>query len=219
MTTPQGSPPPTGPNAPTPTKPNSRVIGAGVGAAAILGALVLALGHPPKEAPPTAPQEQVMSPAPSAAQIAEPTTEANPPSPLPATAPAQAPTTASRPVAEPATTTLAPQRGYCPQSAAPFTILVAFSEGHSMHRAQSQFAAGNRDQALRTAIRQVSREPALRGLCVVRFTIGGAEVVMAPVDGAQAAQGERDRLVAVLNEAEGITYAYPSIAVQAQAVH
>jgi hypothetical protein len=185
-----------------------RLWGILAGGGGIVVAIALALGAShdtfPAKAPPEAPASETAAPA---------NTDAGsqvPPAPLaaperaaptpqnPDTQEARAPATPSRPTRAPA---------YCvPQDRRP-QILVAFERSHPLGEAQHLFERGQRAQARELAGRLLADRRELRGLCLVRFNVGGAEIVLGAEDeAAQAAWVDR------LKGMRGVAYAEANLA-------
>ena len=157
-----------------------RRFGLVAGGGGILGAIAIALitSQQPAPAPSdtapgpaaiVAPADPALPPAIESPAKEEPTARpqsASPPSGPQADNPA-APPAAARPGRAPA---------FCPQGEDRPVILVAFERSHPMHEAQRLYADGRRDEARALAARLLAERRELRGLCLERFSIGGAEI-------------------------------------------
>jgi hypothetical protein len=64
------------------------------------------------------------------------------------------------------------------ETAQPVSFTVRFKPRHPLGRAQALEAEGRRDQAQRLARQTISASSELQGLCIDRFTLGGAEIVL-----------------------------------------
>jgi hypothetical protein len=72
----------------------------------------------------------------------------------------------------------APREGFGLSETQPVSFTVRFKAEHPLGRAQALEAQGQRNQAERLARRTVAASPELQGLCIDRFTLGGAEIVL-----------------------------------------
>jgi hypothetical protein len=95
------------------------------------------------------------------------------------------------------------------------SFVVRFRTPHPLARAQELEAAGRCDEARRLAQETISAQAELAGLCFDRFTLGGAEIVLAsctPVAAADAEAFQRtwvERLAAM----DGVEYAEANLVV------
>ena len=148
-----------------------RNVGIAVGAAALAGALSIATmtGNPQRPAPP-APVADIagpLAPAPIAAPPVEGAPGAQPSEPVFETAAA--------PESPPATT----------QN---ISFIVRFQGNGPLGRAQALAGQGREAEARRAAQAALASQRSLSGLCLDRFTIGGAEMVLRPCGALPARQ-------------------------------
>lgn len=182
----------------------SRHLAIGLGLGGIVVAIAIAVqscGDDRAQAPPGTPPDLAAPAAPS-----EPASSLDPPAET--TTPAEAQTAAAD---QPAPARPAPSRpgrapALCPQGADRPEILVAFERSHPMNEAQRLFAAGRRDEARALAARLLAERRDLRGLCLARFTIGGAEIVVGAPNPAGVTEWT-ERLAAM----DGVAYAEPNL--------
>jgi hypothetical protein len=161
-----------------------RRFGLVAGGGGILAAVAIAVitgqdPGPPQPAPPSeiAAPQQPMAPGTSPQPLPAPDAGEAAPATAPQTAAPQS-TQRSRDAGPPATTQSAPGRppAFCPAGEDRPMILVAFERSHPMHEAQRLFADGRRQEARELAGRLLAERRELRGLCLQRFSIGGAEI-------------------------------------------
>jgi hypothetical protein len=184
-----------------------------LGAAALLVALGLAVfGRSP--GPGTGnPMAAVVSQTAATAYAAGPLSPAPdtsmPPAPKPAPPPAQGKQAPARPpIAAPAGADMAPPPG-AGVVLPPAEVLVRFAPGHPLHRAHRLRAEGQGQSARALIDAQLPLRPELRGLCFVRFTSGGYEMVLAvcpPPTSAAARAAAVERAVRRLDRAANIEY-------------
>lgn len=87
-------------------------------------------------------------------------------------------------------------------------LLVRFAPSHPMGQAAALAARGDTAAAEKAAKRALRTRPELAGLCFDDFTIGGAEVVLAPCEAAPAARAEAigKRWARYLRGLDGVAY-------------
>lgn len=119
------------------------------------------------------------------------------------------PGTANPPVlAEPAGAAMAPNPSAAP-ILPPAEVLVRFAPGHPLHRAHMLRSQGEAQSARALIDSQLPLRPELRGLCFVRFTSGGYEMVLAVCpapDSAAARAAAVDRAVRRLDRTANVEY-------------
>jgi hypothetical protein len=161
--------------------------GMAFGAAAMAGAVSLAVLTGQPQAPDHGAGPVIAAPMPSAAAAGEPTHAA------------------PEPVAEPAAAEPAP-------SSRP-AFLVHFSTTHPLGRAQALASQGRDAEARALVERTLARRGELRGLCFQRFTLGGAEIVFtscAPLTDAQS-ESFSARWSRRFQTMAGVDYAEPNL--------
>lgn len=221
------------PGAPRPedsvtSQAGSARLGVAAGGAAIVFALGFAVfgglegDRPPAPAAKSAETGQAARPeAPSInAAPVEPLQDVPDEAPAPPVpAPPQAATPPREQVARPSAATsprpAATLQTECPEGGAPLAMIVAFGPEHSLGRAHALFSQGRRSQAEALVLRALAQDRDLRGLCLVRFGVGGAEVMLAPSPSTPAPTPDvwtarAERLAGVA----GVTYAYPDMILQ-----
>lgn len=173
-----------------------RNAGIAVGAAALAGALALATMNGEPQAPPaeTSGPEKA-GPLPVAPPVAEApaSTDADIPPPDEfETASAQAP-----PPAPP------------PAMAQNVSFIVRFQGNGPLGRAQALAGQGREADARRTAEAALASQRSLRGLCLDRFTVGGAEMVLRLCTALPAGEqaSARDRWLTRLRAIPAVAYA------------
>lgn len=115
---------------------------------------------------------------------------------------------APQPVFEPASAQTPPPV-VAPVQGEPISFLVRFRGSGPLAQAQNLAERGRASQANAAARRALSRQAAFSGLCLDRFTVGGAEMVLrtcAPVARAER-QRTTDRWLSRLRTMRGVAYA------------
>ncbi len=87
------------------------------------------------------------------------------------------------------------------------SFVVRFTAPHPLARAQDIAAAGRVAEARRAAVAALNGQRNLRGLCFDRFTLGGAETVLAACSGVSDARTFQARWTERLNAMSGVDYA------------
>lgn len=112
-------------------------------------------------------------------------------------------------VFEPAAAQTPPPAAAAPVQGEPLSFLVRFRGSGPLAQAQNLAERGRTSQANAAARRALSRQASFSGLCLDRFTVGGAEMVLrtcAPVARAER-QRTSDRWLAQLRRMPGVAYA------------
>lgn len=87
-------------------------------------------------------------------------------------------------------------------------LLVRFAPSHPLGQAAALAARGDAAAAEKAAKRALRTRPELAGLCFDDFTLGGAEIVLAPCEAAPAARAEAigKRWARYLRGVDGVAY-------------